>query len=177
MTEACPGEKFREGVTVPSACETIKEEVIRKKLSDFLLTKGFLPEDLEEDVPYRLQTDQENFQLAVSFVIRLRNRYAVLIKCGAGSILARERAALALSRLFADYQIPITIVTNGEDAVILDTLTGENLGCGLSAIPDKAYLLTQLDDLKYLPLPGKRIPLEKRILAAFEGLGLHGECH
>jgi hypothetical protein len=177
MADACPGEKFREGVTLPSTCETIKEEVIRKKISDFLLTKGFLPEDLEEDVPYRLETDQENFQLAVSFIIRLKDRLAVMIKCGAGSIMARERAALALARLCADYQIPITIVTNGEDAVVLDTLTGDNLGSGLSAIPDKADLLTRITDLNYLPLPEKRKPLEKRILAAFEGLGLHGECH
>ena len=177
MADTCPGEKFKEGVIIPSACETIKEEVIRKKTTDLLLEKGYLLEDLKEEVPYNLQTDQELFQLKVSFVIQLEGRYPVLIKCGAGSILARERPALALSRLFTDYQIPLTIVTNGEDATLLDTLTGETLGCGLSAIPDKNHLLSQWEDLKFLPLPEKRIPLEKRILSAFEALGLHGECH
>ena len=177
MADVCPGDKFRDVVTLPSACETIKEEVIRRKISDFLLTRGFLAEDLAEDVPYRLETDQENFQLSVSFLIRLEDRYAVMIKCGAGSIMARERAALALARLCADYQIPLTIVTNGEDAVVLDTLTGDNVGSGLSAIPDKADLLARRSEMQYLPLPEKRKPLEKRILAAFEGLGLHGECH
>jgi hypothetical protein len=177
MTDACPGDKFREGIIAPSACDTIKEEVIRKRTFDLLLEKGYLLEDLEEDVPYTLQTEQEVFQLRVSFLIRVKDRYSVLIKCGAGSLLARERPALALSRLFTDYQIPLTIVTNGDDALFLDTLTGETLGCGLSEIPDKADLLKRLEVLKFLPLSEKRLPLEKRILSAFEGLGLHGECH
>jgi hypothetical protein len=177
MSDACPGEKFREGLNSPSACDTIKEEVIRKKTFDLLLEKGYLLKDLEEDVPYTLQTEQELFQLRASFLIKLKDRYSVLIKCGAGSLLARERPALALSRLFTEHQIPLTIVTNGEDAVLLDTLTGETLGCGLSAIPDKIDLLSRREELKFLPLSEKRVALEKRILSAFEGLGLHGECH
>jgi hypothetical protein len=177
MADACPGEKFREGIISPSACETIKEEVIRRKTADLLMEKGYLSEDLKEEVPYNLQTDQELFQLKASFVIQVEGRSLVLIKCGAGSILARERPALALSRLFSDYQIPLTIVTNGDDATLLDTLTGETLGCGLSAIPDKNSLMSQLGGLQFLPLPEKRITLEKRILSAFEALGLHGECH
>jgi hypothetical protein len=177
MAETCPGEKFKEGVVIPSACETIKEEVIRKKTTDLLLEKGYLLADLMEEVPFDLKADQELFQLKVSFVIQLEGRYLVLIKCGAGSVLARERPALALSRLFSDYQIPLTIVTNGEEATLLDTLTGETLGCGLSAIPDKNTLLARMGDLQFLPLAEKRIPLEKRILSAFEALGLHGECH
>ena len=78
--------------------------------------KGYLLEEIEEEVPFELTTDQEIFQLKVSFVIRLKDQYLVLIKCGTGSILARERAALALARLFSNYQIPLTVVTNGEDA-------------------------------------------------------------
>ena len=177
MADTCPGDKFREGLISPSACETIKEEVIRKKTIDLLSEKGYLPEDLEEEAPFTLETEQNTFQLKVSFLIRLNNRYSALIKCGAGSVLARERPALALSRLFTDYQIPLTIVTNGDDALFLDTISGETLGCGLSEIPDKANLLNRQESLKFLPLSGKRVPLEKRILSAFEALGLHGECH
>jgi hypothetical protein len=177
MTDSCPGERFREGVITPSACDTIKEEVVRKKTFELLLERGFLVEDLEEDVPFTLQAEQEVFQLRVSFLIRLKDRYSVLVKCGAGSILARERPALALARLFTDYQIPLTIVTNGDDAVLLDTLSGETLACGLSAIPEKPDLLKRQEEFQFPVLPGKRVPLEGRILSAFEGLGLHGECH
>ncbi|MFH0786260.1 MAG: type I restriction enzyme HsdR N-terminal domain-containing protein [Pseudomonadota bacterium] len=177
MVDTCPGDKFREGVVSPSSCETINEEVIRQKVLSLLVKeKGYLLEDIEEEVPFELKIAQEIFSLKVSLVIRLNGRQLVLIKCGPGSILARERAALALARLFSDYQIPFTVVTNGEDATLLDTLTGETLDCGLAAIPGKSRLLSQLADLKFLPLPEKRFKLEKQILSAFEALGLHGEC-
>jgi hypothetical protein len=177
MVDSCPGEKFREGVTVPSNCETVNEEWVRKKVLALLLgEKGYLLDEIEEEVPFELMTDKEIFQLKVSLVIRLQGRRLMMIKCGPGSILARERAALALSRLLSEYQIPLTVVTNGEDASLLDTLSGETLGCGSDIIPDKDHLMTQKEGLKFIPLPEKRIKLEKQILAAFEGLGQHGEC-
>ena len=74
-----------------------------------------------------------------------------MIKCGTGSILARERAALALARLFSNYQVPLTVVTNGEDAVLLNTLSGETIDNGLIAIPNKNMLLSQMEDFKFLP--------------------------
>ncbi|MEW6184142.1 MAG: type I restriction enzyme HsdR N-terminal domain-containing protein [Thermodesulfobacteriota bacterium] len=177
MTESCPGEKFKGKGLVPSSCETINEEWVRKKvLAHILWTKGYLLDEIEEEVPLDLDTGQETFHLKVSLIIRLNGRRLVLIKCGPGSILARERAALALSRIIMEYQIPLTVVTNGEEAALLDTLTGETLVCGADIIPDKNTLLAQMADLKFIPLPGKRLKLEKQILAAFEGLGLQGEC-
>ncbi|MBA4392084.1 MAG: hypothetical protein C0407_00865 [Desulfobacca sp.] len=178
MVDTCPGDKFREGVVSPSACETINEEVIRRKVLGFLLgEKEYLLEDIEEEVPFELTTAQEVFLLKVSFIIRLNGQQLVLVKCGPGSVLARERAALALARLFSGYQVPLTVVTNGEDATLLNTLTGETLECGLAAIPAKSSLLSQLADFKFLPLPEKRLKLERQILSAFEALGQHGECH
>jgi hypothetical protein len=47
----------------------------------------------------------------------------------------------------------------------------------MPAIPNKAELLNRLPDLSYLPLPEKRLKMEKQILSAFEALGMHGECH
>jgi hypothetical protein len=177
MADSCPGEKFKGEGLVPSSCETINEEWVRKKvLAHILWTKGYLLDEIEEEIPLDLDTGQETFHLKVSLIIRLQGRRLILIKCGPGSILARERAALALSRLLMEYQIPLTVVTNGEEATLLDTLTGETLDCGSDIIPDKDRLLALMKDLKFTPLPEKRLRLEKQILAAFEGLGLHGEC-
>jgi hypothetical protein len=177
MVDSCPGGKLREGVNVPSNCETINEEWIRKKvLAHLLWNKGYLIDEIEEDVSFDLKTEKEIFQLRVSLIIRIEGRRLVLIKCGPGSTLARERAALAQSRIISDYQIPLTVVTNGEEGTLLNTLSGETLDCGPDVFPDRDRLLSQKDDLKFLPLPEKRLKLEKQILAAFEGLGLHGEC-
>ncbi|HSO72466.1 MAG TPA: type I restriction enzyme HsdR N-terminal domain-containing protein [Thermodesulfobacteriota bacterium] len=178
MSESCPGDKYKSGLVAPSECETIKEEVIRDKIVQLLLSeKGFQDGDLELDVPYTLEMGSEIFQLKASILVQMGGRKVVLIKCGAGSIMARERAALALARLFTDYQIPLTIVTNSEDATLLNTLNGETLECGLGAILKKGQLLDRLEGLTYMPLPEKRLKMEKQILSAFEALGMHGECH
>ncbi len=177
MVDSCPGEKFREGASFPSSCEALNEETIRKKvLAHLLWNKGYLLDEIEEDVPFELKTEKEIFNLRVSLVIRIEGRRLIMIKCGPGSILARERAALAQSRILSEYQIPLTVVSNGQEATLLDTLSGETLDCGPDVIPDRERLISQEKSFKFIPLPEKRIKLEKQILAAFEGLGLHGEC-
>ena len=178
MNDSCPGDKYKSGLVAPSECETIKEEVIRDKIVQRLLSeKGFQEGDLELDVPFNLEMGSETFQVKASILIQIGGKKVVLIKCGAGSIMARERAALALARMFTDYQIPLTVVTNSEDATLLNTLNGETLDCGLGAILEKGQLLDRLEGLSYVPLPEKRLQMEKRILSAFEALGMHGECH
>jgi hypothetical protein len=178
MGDSCPGDKYKSGLVAPSECETIKEEVVRDKIVHLLLSeKGYQEEDLELDVPFSLVMGPETFSLKASILIQIGGKKVVLIKCGAGSIMARERAALALARMFTDYQIPLTVVTNSEDATLLNTLDGETLDCGLGAILEKGQLLDRLEGLSYVPLPEKRLQMEKRILSAFEALGMHGECH
>jgi hypothetical protein len=178
MSETCPGDKYKSDLVTPSADETIKEEVIRDRIVRLLLSeKGYQEENLELDVPFSLVMGPETFSLKASILIQLGGKRVVLIKCGAGSIMARERAALALARIFTDYQIPLTIVTNSEDATLLNTLNGETLECGLGAILKKGQLLDRLEGLSYVPLPEKRLKMERQILSAFEALGMHGECH
>lgn len=176
--ESCPGAKFREEGLMPSSCESLNEEWIRKKiLAHILWTKDYLLEEIEEEVPFILDTGQEVFDLKVSLVVRLKGRRVLMIKCGPGSILARERAALAQARLLDEtHQIPLTVVTNGQEAILLDTLTGETLACGADVVPDRDRLLSWMEKLEFRALPEKRQGMEKRILAAFEGLGLAGEC-
>jgi hypothetical protein len=162
----------------PDACETVKEEVIREKMLKLLLAeKGYGPADLEIDVPYQFQVGQESFQSRASLIVTMEGRRVMLIKCGAGSILARERPTLSLARILADYQIPLAVVTNSEDATLLDTVKGEILDCGLAAIPGRERLLELMKGMEFLPIQEKRARMEMNILAAFEGLGLHGECH
>ena len=49
------------------------------------------------------------------------------VKSSRGSLVTRERESLAASRLACDVQVPLTVVTNGQDAEILDTLKGKVL--------------------------------------------------
>ena len=94
----------------------------------------------------------------------------MIIRYGPGSLVSRERSALAAARVLNDaYRIPLAVVTNGRDAILLDTVTGKLIKTSMTAIPDKNEALRLLPKLIFLPPQEeeKRIR-EKRILNAFD---------
>ncbi|MCK4837570.1 MAG: hypothetical protein KAS94_02150, partial [Desulfobulbaceae bacterium] len=66
------------------------------------------------------------------------------------------------------YIIPVTVVSNGEDSEILDTITGKISGRGMGAIPSRQHAL-ELAAAPRVPGPtGDRREKELRILNAFD---------
>lgn len=94
----------------------------------------------------------------------------MIIRYGPGSLVSRERAAVAAARvLFPAHCIPLAVVTNGIDAELLDTVTGKVLDCGLSSIPDYAAARGMMAGLDFRPPPaGLKRERELRILNAFD---------
>ena len=68
----------------------------------------------------------------------------MVIRFGPGSLVSRERPTLAISRLIEPYQVPLAVVTNGQDAEVLDGETGRVVGRGLAAIPARPELTATL---------------------------------
>jgi hypothetical protein len=112
----------------------------------------------------------------VDFVVSVDGRPFMVIKYGPGSLVTRERPALAAARILEDSQIPFTVVTNGEDAEILDTVSGNVLSNGIEAITDKASAMEMLRKIVLKPLPAKQVEAEKRILSAYDYLEHDLEC-
>ena len=92
----------------------------------------------------------------------------MIIKYGPGSLVTRHRPVLAASRVLAPYQIPVAVVTNGEDAEILDGSSSKVLSRGLDAIPTKTELGEIADRFDFIPIPAKRAEMESRILYCYE---------
>jgi hypothetical protein len=94
----------------------------------------------------------------------------MIIRYGPGSLVSRERAAIAAARVInPDYLIPLAVVTNGRDAELLDTTTGKILDYGVHSIPDRDTAEKMLDHLVFLPpLETARRERELRILNAFD---------
>jgi hypothetical protein len=153
------------------------DERYRQKLARFLVEeKGYAKGDIE--VKRRLEMSIENKTVLsmVDLVVNVGGKSFMIIRYGPGSIVTRERPALASARLLGTYQVPFTVVTNGEDAENLDTDSGEVIGSGLDSIPDKKTALEQLDHLTFRQLPPERIEAEKRILSAYDWLEHSLEC-
>jgi hypothetical protein len=108
-------------------------------------------------------------------VIRVDGKAFAIIIFGPGSLVSRERSALAAARLVERYEVPFAVVTNGEDAEVLETRSGTVIAEGLEAIPSREEALKRMGVLTFEELSEKRLEKEQRILYAFDILA-EREC-
>jgi hypothetical protein len=152
--------------------ETIKDtldERHRQKLAGLLLgSKGYLRSDIQSRKSVLVQAGANRALIKIDFLIRLSDKLCMIIKYGPGSLVTRQRPVLAASRVLEPYQIPVAVVTNGEDAEILDGSSSEVLSRGLDAIPTKSELGQIAQRFDFTLIPDKRAEMESRILYCYE---------
>lgn len=149
------------------------DERYRQKIARILvLEKGFAPSDIRAGNRLTVSASGKNATIPVDFLVHIGNQVMMLIKYGPGSIITRHRPALAASRLMAPHQIPVVVVTNGEEADILSGLTGRVTASGFAGIPDRKALENLAKEPPQAISPG-RVERESRILFAFD---VDGSC-
>jgi len=145
------------------------DERIRQRIERLLIEeKGYSKEDIEVNGEFEISLDNEKVISRADLVITIEGKRFILIKCVRGSLESWEREVLSCARILDVYQIPFAIVTNGEDAEVLDTLSGEVVGRGLDAIPSKKQALDTLGKIELRKLPEHKTEKEKRIYLAFQ---------
>ena len=150
------------------------DERYRQALIHLLLhEKGYAKGDLTGGHMLTVQAGERGGRLAVDLLVTLEERITLLIKYGPGSLVTRERPVLSLGRLVAPYQIPRLVVTNGEDAHLLDGAKGNLLGRGLAAIPDREDLLAVRRQAPFTPIDAARADRESRLAYCYE---IDGAC-
>jgi hypothetical protein len=153
------------------------DERYRQKLARFLVEgKGFAKGDIEVKRKLEMTIDDKKILSMVDFVVTVEGTAFMVIRYGPGSLVTRERPALASARILEHGPVPLTVVTNGEDAEVLDTFTGEVIGTGFDSIPDKNSTIGQISEMKPHHLSAKQLDAEKRILSAFDWLEHSLEC-
>jgi hypothetical protein len=157
-------------VTGESVVDT-DDERYRQKLARLLVEeKGYAKADLEMRVKIETLFAKQFVVSTIDFVVRAKNKRFMIIRYGPGSLVTRERAAIAAARVLdPSCRIPLAVVTNGEDAELLDTLTAKVIKQGLEAIPDKKEASRLIDELVFAPFMEKdRRERELRILNAYD---------
>lgn len=146
------------------------DERYRQKLARLLVEeKGYAKNDLE--VRRRIETlfAKQFVASKIDIVVTVKDRHFMILRYGPGSLVTRERSAIAAARVLDESQrIPIAVVTNGEDAEVLNVHTGKVLGEGLTAIPAKNEAEAMMADLDFSPLPAEKREPELRILNAYD---------
>ncbi len=157
--------------------ETLKDthdERYRQKLARLLVeTKGFSRENITPRYEFTVKTDLKEVQFKIDYLVKVQNKACMIVKYSPGSLTTRHRSALALSRLVAPYQIPIVVVSNGEESEVLDGATGKVISKGFDSVPDKTRLLTIADDAPFDEISEKRAAMESKIIYACE---INGSC-
>jgi len=152
----------------------IGAEANRQAVERFLVEeKGWHREQIRVDAPFDLTIDGEVYGAALDLLVSCEERKIMAIKCCAGSLLSREREILAAARLAADYQIPCAVVSDGRDALVIDTLTGKHLGEGMAAIPARSEVQSRLAAYRFEPLDAKRVHGEKLIFRSYDSMNVN----
>lgn len=153
------------------------DERYRQKIARILVEeKGYLRKDLEVKRRFKLNIeDKEVFSMA-DLVVNIDGTSFMVLRYGPGSLVTRERPALAVSRILEPYQIPVTVVTNGEDAEIMDTASGRVVATGIESIPSKKEIMESFKMAAFTSLSERQIEVEKKILYAYDWLEHSLEC-
>jgi len=150
------------------------DERYKQKIARFLVDKkGYLKKDITPRFDLLAQANNKRAIVKVDFLITLKNRICVMVKYGPGSLVTRYRPSLAASRLVAPYQVPVIIVTNGENADILDGKSGNMIASGFESIPTRHGLSQKISEYEFDEISPHRAKQESRILYAFE---VDGSC-
>ena len=161
---------FVTGRTVPNIGAEENRQIVEKLLVN---DKGFSKEDIEVDADIALQIGDETYRSQIDLVVSDSGKRFMAIKCVAGSLGSREREILSASRLLETYPLPISVVSDGDTAIVMDTISGEKLGEDLKTIPSKADAQRLIRTARHRSLPKSRIEMEKLIFRTYDRLNVN----
>ncbi len=147
------------------------DERCRQELARWLVEeKGYGKDELEARRVIETTFNNRFVRSLIELAICLENRRFMIIRYGPGSLVTRERPAIAAARILdPGYRIPLAVVTNCRDAELLDTGTGEVLGTGMDSVPDRQQAEALLPELVFSPFTDRQgREREARILNVFD---------
>ncbi len=153
----------------------IGAEANRQAVEQFLVEdRGFAKEDIKVSVPIKMTIAGEPYKSRIDLVVSVDGVRFMAIKCAAGSLESREREILAASRLFDDFQIPFSVVSDGKTtAIVLDTVTGKRLSREMDAVFSKDEAKRKLEEIKLVAFPEDRREREKLIFRSYDDMNVN----
>lgn len=152
----------------------IGSEENRQTIARTLLTKkGYTKADIKRAVPIKILLDTGSYQSKIDLVVSVKGKSIMVIKCAAGSLGSRERETLAAARLLESRPIPLSIVSDGRTAVVLDTKSGQIVGKGWEAVPAKKEAMKNFATVVLPELPQERREKEGLIFRSYDSMNVN----
>ena len=141
------------------------DEQARQKIVRYLVEeKGYQKNEITPRMELPVTVDGNTGHARIDFLIRINDRVYAIVIYGPGSLVSRQKPAIAAACLIEPYTVPVTIVSNGLDAHVLDTDTGKMIGEGFAAIPSRDAAIAALKTADLKPVTEKRREKARRIL-------------
>ncbi|GAB4340046.1 MAG: type I restriction enzyme HsdR N-terminal domain-containing protein [Desulfobulbaceae bacterium] len=146
--------------------ERYRQQLVRLLVEE----KGYDPGELEPRVRIETTFQGRRVESFIELVVRVDGRRVMIIRYGPGSLVTRERPAVAAARILdPDHRIPLAVVTNFRDAELLETEEGRVLATGMDGIPDRKGLGDMIKNLEFTPFTDpERREREERILNTYD---------
>jgi hypothetical protein len=147
------------------------DERCRQDLARFLVEeKGYAKSDLEPRLGIETLYNGQFVASTIDITVRVAGKRFMILRFAPGSIVTRERSAIAAARVLEPaYRIPLAVVTNSREAEVLDTSTGKVIRQGLDMLPDKKEAEGLVNSLRFEPFDDEtKKDRERRILNAYD---------
>lgn len=147
------------------------DERIRQDLMRLLVEElGFSRQELEPRLLIVSEFNGKRVETQIELTASVNGKRLFILRYGAGSLVTREKAAIAAARILdPGYAIPLAVVTNGRDAELLDTRNGKVLATGMDCIPSREQAGKMMGDCIFEPyLDTEQRERALRILNVFD---------
>ncbi len=162
---------FITGQKVPN----VGAEENRQKVELFLVnSKGYRKSDIEVNLPIAFSVQNQVYESCLDLVVSVNGRRFMVIKCAAGSLGSREREAIAAARILETAPLPLAVVSDGDQAIVLDPITGQRLGNSMEDIPTPSIALEKIKNKQRPePLPADRLEKERLIFRSYDSMNVN----
>jgi len=162
---------IQERIKAEEQVEIMQLKGVKQKVWEILTKeKKFNPGEIEIDPEFRLRLSDCEATVSIDFIINLPSASFMVIKCASSAIESWERYVISFARVIKDYQIPYAVVTDGDNARIIDVLTGSLVSESIKDLLNRQEASDKMKDFKKIPCHVNRLEKEKRIIYAFEGI-------
>jgi hypothetical protein len=162
---------IQERIKAEEQVEIMQLKGVKQKVWEILTKeKNFDPGEIEIDPEVRLRLSDCEATVSIDFIINLPSASFMVIKCSSSAIESWERYVISFARVVKDYQIPYAVVTDGDNARIIDVLAGTLVSESINGLFSRQETIDKMKDFKKIPCPVNRLEREKRVIYAFEGI-------
>jgi len=147
------------------------DERFRQTLARLLVEeRGFAKKELEPRLTIETLFGTNFVRSLIDLTVSVGHQRCFVLRYGPGSLVTREKPAVAAARVLDPRCcLPLAVVTNGQDAELLETRSGKVLAGGMTAIPDRAQAAGLLKEYPPRPpLTGAERERNLRVLNVFD---------